>query len=327
MTSSTDEAGPLGHVSAAKALQYFELKPGKVVSTATLKTLLPDVKTALFFAKAYKLGPAQLGSLLHEVFNTTLLSVLVGQSHAHSTDLQDYLIEVAPPEVKQEVASQTYTQQDVPDSELLADMWEQISVTVAQSIQDVADKLAGVLDRLPSKYGTMTFSHLRKLNVQRASIGKFGAQVTHALTAPRLVILDVSGSMTEHTIRSIVDEVVALAYQANADLAIVSDTTTWWGAGTFTTNDVLRAAEFSGTRYETLRDVLNEDWETVITIADHDSSRAAQQLIARECRGKIGQVLDISLVHRPTFLAECVGQLAREVKPLLIGTSSYPVSR
>jgi hypothetical protein len=37
-------------------------------------------------------------------------------------------------------------------------------------------------------------------------------------------------------------------------------------------------------------------------------------------------VLDISLVNKPTFLAQCVGQLAADVQPLLIGSSYYVMS-
>jgi hypothetical protein len=328
MTSSTtDEAGPLGCTAARAALQYFELKPGKVVSTTTLKTMLPDVKTALFFAKAYKLDASQLSTLLSILFNSSLLDTLINEGHAHSTSLQDYLIEVAPPAAQHYVQNPVHFDdtEPVPTSELLADIWEQVGIEVAASIAEVAEKLAGVLDRLPSKYGEMTFAHLRKLNLQRNSIGKFGPQIQHNTVESRLVILDVSGSMTENTIRKIVDEVVALAYQANASLAIVSDTTTWWDAGTFSTHDVLKAAEYSGTHYETLKEVLDEDWETVITIADYDSAASALRHIGQYAQGRIGQVLDISLVPRPTYLAEVVGQLAKDVKPLLIGQSHYMV--
>ena len=54
-----------------------------------------------------------------------------------------------------------------------------------------------------------------------------------------------------------------------------------------------------------------------VTIADYDSSLGAKQVLASRS-GRIGTVLDISLVGKPTFLSECVGQLADEVKPLLV---------
>ena len=55
----------------------------------------------------------------------------------------------------------------------------------------------------------------------------------------------------------------------------------------------------------------------VITIADYDSAAAAKTAIAK-CTGHIQQLLDISLVGRPTYLGEVVGQLADEIKPLLV---------
>ena len=41
-------------------------------------------------------------------------------------------------------------------------------------------------------------------------------------------------------------------------------------------------------------------------------------MIATQCAGRIGKVVDVSLVNRPTFLAACVGQLAQEVEPILV---------
>jgi hypothetical protein len=140
------------------------------------------------------------------------------------------------------------------------------------------------------------------------------------------VIFDVSGSMTESTVRAIAPEVVALSWKANASLAIVSDTCRVWDPGTFTVDDVLREAEYSGTHYETLLPLLRRDWGTVITIADYDSSQDAKTHLRENAFGKIGQVLDLSLVSRPTYLAECVGQFADKVTPLLVGSSSYVLS-
>jgi hypothetical protein len=117
--------------------------------------------------------------------------------------------------------------------------------------------------------------------------------------------------------------VVALSYKANAHLAIVSDATVHWAPGSYSTDDVLDRATYGGTHYETLRELLDMDWGTVITVADYDSSLSAKGSIARLCNGTIDTVLDVSLVNQPTFLAECVGQLAREVRPILIANSTY----
>ena len=54
-----------------------------------------------------------------------------------------------------------------------------------------------------------------------------------------------------------------------------------------------------------------------VSIADYDSAYIAKSVISN-CTGHIGTVLDISLVNRSTFLAECVGQLADKVQPLMV---------
>ena len=188
---------------------------------------------------------------------------------------------------------------------------------IAAAIQAVADKLVNTLHMMPSKQGAMTFSHMAKLNRQRPSIGTYQASIRHTPVPDALVILDVSGSMSEHTIRTIINDVVAMSWKANASLAIVSDTTTLWAPGDYSVDDVLDRAEYGGTRYETLAPLFNRDWGTVVTIADYDSANIAKSVIGN-CTGHIGTVLDISLVNRSTFLAECVGQLADKVQPLMV---------
>jgi len=84
---------------------------------------------------------------------------------------------------------------------------------------------------------------------------------------------------------------------------------------------IIQATQAWGTHYETLLNLLHEDWDTVITIADYDSSLSAMNALYA-ARGSVGQVLDISLVDKPTFLSECVGQHAQEVKSLLMASSS-----
>ena len=181
----------------------------------------------------------------------------------------------------------------------------------------VADKLVNTLHMMPSKQGAMAFSHMAKLNRQRPSIGTYQASIHHTPVPDALVILDVSGSMSEYTIRTIINDVVAMSWKANASLAIVSDTTTLWAPGDYSVSDVLDRAEYGGTRYETLAPLFNRDWGTVVTIADYDSAYIAKSMLGA-CTGHIGTVLDISLVNRSTFLAECVGQLADKVQPLMV---------
>lgn len=320
-TSTTEQS--LSEEEVSEKLTLFQIAPGKQVSHAVLRDLLPDVETALFFGKVYRLNARKLSILLTVLFRTSLTEALLNQGHQHSTELQDYLIEVAPEDIKVQLESRgADAGAPVPDTELLRQAFEAAMTEVADSILKVADTLGTVLDRLPSKYGQMTFQHLHRLNRQRNAIGTYEPVITREAVAPRLVVLDVSGSMTETTVRTIVDEVVGLAYAVHASLAIVSDNAFLWEPGEYTVDRVLERAEYRGTHYEQLLPVFHRDWETVVTIADYDSAASARDFLRQHASGRVGTVLDISLVNRPTFLAECVGQIAQEVKPLLISNSN-----
>lgn len=310
--------------SLRSSTSLFEFKQGKFISEASLKELLPTVEVTLFFAKAYGLNIHQLGQLLWLVHKSTVIQALLAGDH--STELQDYLVSTVPEDVWEECATDgngfAFTPTP-PPGEFLPQLWEDLEVQVAKSIKDVADKLAGTLGMLPGKQGNMVMQQLMKLNKQRPTIGSYQAGIKHAAQVENLVIFDVSGSMTESTVRQIVDDVVALSWKANAHLAIVSNDTFHWEPGSYDSELVLRRAQFGGTQYETLTPLLDRQWGTVICIADYDSSRDAKTWIKDKALGTIDTVLDISLVNRPTFLSECVGQLANEVRPLLIGNSSY----
>ena len=300
---------------------------GYSISEKALKDLLPSIETALFFAKAYRMDYEELSELLRLLFQTDVIEALLGEAHVHSAELQDYIVDVVPEDVQARHGEGHYDKNKAaPNTDLLVQVFEQTTVKVASSIQDVVDKLGIVLAAFPSKYGEMTFNHLLKLNRQYNAIGTYEAEILHKRTPPRLVILDVSGSMTAGTVARIVEPVVALAYEINAHIAIVSNTATLWEPGSFGVDDIQDAAEYGGTHYEKLAPIFDEDWETVVTIADYDSAASARDYLRQECSGSVGQVLDISLVNQPTYLSECVGQLAKEVTPLLIGTD-YRVLR
>ena len=317
----------------ARSVELLEVKPGTKFSVATLRELLPDVETALFFGKVYDLDAQQLGALLHSVFNTDLTQALFAGAAEHSTDLQDYLLDGWHDDagvwheaiIDQARAGDVTLKPDVPHGEILPQMWEQLEVVVAQSIKDVAAKLETTIDLLPGKQGEMVFSSMMQLNKQRPVIGDYKAGIHHAPQKQNLLILDVSGSMTVGTIHAIVDDVVALSYKANAHMAVVSDSCTYWQPGSYSVDDVLRACEFCGTHYEKLAPLFDRDWGTVITVADYDSSPSAKRRLAK-CTGRIDEVLDLSLVDQPTFMAECVGQLAAKVRPILIASSPYVLS-
>ncbi len=323
MTSSSTT---LSSRELKSSLELIEIKPGKKFSLATLRSLLPDVPTLLFFAKVYDLDAQQLATLLHKVLKSDLTSALFAEGESHSSDLQDYLLDIDWDGYHEPIDTGDLTFDNTPPpAEILPHVWEQLEVTVAQSIKDVAAKLENVVALLPSKEGHMLFTSMRKLNVKRPTLGDYRVQIGHVRQKENLLILDVSGSMNEHTVRRIVADVVALSYTANAHMAIVSNTTTYWQPGTYNVDQILAAAQYGGTHYETLAPLFDREWGTVITVADYDSSPAAKGALAA-CKGRIDQVVDVSLVNRPTFLAECVGQLAQDVKPILIGSGHYVLS-
>lgn len=315
MTSSTN---------AAAALQLIEVKPGKKFPLAVLKSLLPDVATALFFSKVYKLDYVQMSRLLAVVCNSPVAQALF--TGDHSTDLQSYLVGgydedgnfypgVVPPA---EQGSLTFKGTPPPKGEILPEVWESLEVSIAASIAEVAAKLDSTLDLLPGKQGEMIFKTLMQVNAKRPTLGDYRARIHHTPHKRNLVVFDVSGSMSQRTVQTIVDDVVAMSYKADAALAIVSNTCTYWDAGSFSTQSILDAAEYGGTHYEKLKPLFEkQNWGTVITIADYDSSPSAKQSLL-SCKGSIDQLLDISLVDRPTYMAECLGHLASEIRPLLV---------
>lgn len=318
----TTTDAPLTGEQVAQSVRLVNVA-GYSISEKALKGLLPDIETALFFAKAYRMDYQDLSNMLWLLFQTDVIEALIGEAHVHSEELQDYIVDVVPEDVQARFGVGHYDKSKAaPDMDLLVQVFEQATVEVASSIQNIVDKLGQVLESFPSKYGEMSFSHLLKLNRQYNAIGTYEAQIFHKRTPPRLVILDVSGSMNFRTVTRIVEPVVALAYEINAHIAIVSNTAALWEPGTFGVDDILDAAEYGGTHYEKLAPIFDQDWETVVTIADYDSAASAREYLRNTCTGSVGQVLDISLVNKPTYLSECVGQLAKEVTPLLIGAGS-----
>lgn len=296
-------------------LEILEVKPGLKFPKQLLIDALPDVETTLFFGKLYKLNTQQLTTLMNTLHSSTVLDALLNEGGHHSMDLQDYIVDLGYEYLIEE--GQIVLGATQPKGEILPEVWESLQIEVAASIQKVAETLTDVVAHLPGKQGEMLFKSMAVMNKRRPTIGSFNAFIKHQRHARNLVILDVSGSMSETTVKTIIDDVVALSWQADACLAIVSNTTTWWEPGSFNSEAVLKQAQFGGTHYETLAQLLDQDWGVVVTIADYDSSASAREAIAK-CSGSIELLLDISLVPQPTFLAECVGQLAKEVRPLLI---------
>lgn len=304
-------------------IQLFEVKKGLKFQEHTLRNLLPDVQVALFFGKLYELNARELGGLLALLFKTDVLKALTAEGHEHSQELQDYVVELG---YQQEVENGAISFDDTPPpAEFLPELWKAAQVEVALALKDVAEKLKTMITKLPGKQGRMVFESMMVMNTKRPVLGDYKARVSHYHQTPNLVVLDVSGSMTPATVTTLIDDVVALAYEANASLAIVSDNAYYWEPGQYNTDVVLDCAEYSGTHYEMLAPLFdNKAWGTVITIADFDSSWSAKDVFAR-VNGTIELLLDISLVPVPTFLSEVVGTLAKEVRPLMVASSYHSV--
>src|SRR5690242_18782309 len=138
------------------SLQIVEVKPGKRFSVATLRSLLPDVETALFFGKVYALDASQLAALLHTVLNTDLSSALFGEGAMHSNELQGYLLDGydecldcgssaaycdcdnpdwvhRQPVIGGQYDGDVVLDPAVPHGEILPAVWEQLEVEVAAS--------------------------------------------------------------------------------------------------------------------------------------------------------------------------------------------------
>ena len=303
---------------------------GKSFPTKFLHDSLPDVETVLFFAKVYDLSAEDVSDLLRTCVPSPVVLALTAEAESHSTTLQDYLVDEffedgewvypdlafleAMPGAKAPV-----------QAEVLPEVWKNIELVIAKSILEVASTIHGTIEHMPGRTGEMVFQTMAKVNARRPTIGDYRAGFHHQQVKRLLVVFDVSGSMSEPTVRTIVDDVVGLAYEANASLAIVSNSCTFYPAGGFSTSQVLGDAEYGGTHYEMLVPLFtDQDWDAVVTIADYDSSVSAQQALSH-CNGRIGQLFDVSLVDRSTFLAECLAPLADEVRPLLIGSTHYPL--
>jgi hypothetical protein len=301
---------------------------GRAFPTQFLTDALPDVETALFFAKVYNLAAQDVALVLRTCVPSTVVSALTDEAGMHSMSLQDYLVD----EFVDENGEWHYQSIEFLEklggvkapvhAEILPEVWKNLELVIAESISQVAETIASTIEHMPGKTGEMVFATLAKMNKRRPTLGAYLPGFKHQQQKRVLVVFDVSGSVSSSTVQTIVDDVVGLAYESNASLAIVSNTCTWYGPGQFSTADVLRDAEYGGTHYETLVPLFkDQDWDVVICIADYDSSPAAGAALAR-CKGKIGQLFDVSIVSRSTYLAECLMPMASEVRPLLIASDS-----
>lgn len=301
-------------------LTVYDVKPGVKFPKSTLQALLPDIETTLFFGKAYDLDYRQLSDLVHTVHSSDLLTEL--KRGDHSTQLQSYIVGIVPPVEKGNVS---FSPAVAPKGEILPEVWKSLEMVVAQSIKDVAAKLSNMVAHLPGKKGQMVLQSMMQMNRRRPTVGTYGATITRDRSQlPNLIIVDDSGSVTPQTVLAMLDDVIAMSFVANASLALVSNSTRFWEAGQFDRASVSPTIQGGGTHYETLAPLFKDkEWGTVVTIADYDSSYSAHEYFRNNVgSGSIHEVVDISLVNRPTYLAEVVGQIATKVTPVLIASTN-----
>lgn len=300
----------------------IEIKPGVGFLESRLREMIPDMETLLFVAKLYELNADQLSDLMRVRFGSDdVVTALLAEGEQHSYELQEYLFDLGFADlIERGLAAQNPAP---PHAEVLPEVWKSLEIEVAASIKQVAEKLKDVVGHMPGKKGHMVMDSMMKLNARRPTIGDYRAQVKHKGAPKNLVVLDVSGSMSESTIKTIIHDVVAMSWEADAALAIVSSTATYWEPGEYDVASVLARAEYAGTEYQTLTSLFeNKQWGVVVTIADYDSRPSAKQAF-QLINGEVDTVLDISLVGVPTFLSECIGELADEVRPLLVAENRY----
>lgn len=287
-----------------------------------LKLWCPTVDTAMFMARLFNFSAQERSALLYALFGEyDLVRALTAEGGIHSNELQDVYLEAGCEEIINSGALK-FDDEPIPNGMILPQVLESIQVKIAKAIQDVGDELAEVVYAMPGKKGRMVFDYLRVMNNKRPTIGDYRASIKYASQLPNLCVFDTSGSVDEPTVRTLAPDVVSMGYQANLHLAIVSDSCTYWKPGEYSVETILEAAEYRGTRYNELVPLMNRQWGTVITVADYDSYHDARSAIAA-CTGSIEQVLDISLVSRPTFLSECLGQIAKDVRPIMVAESNY----
>lgn len=304
-------------------LTLIEVAPGRRFPLAALHKMLDGrPRMVVKFAAVFGLDEYQLGHLLRLTCpDVPIVQALTLEAADHSGSLQDYIIALGYDSLLvagADVSLDDDAPEEEPEVGLLAEMFEQLQVKIADEISEVADELADALGKMPGKEGRMRTKSLLKLDRRiKRKLGIHEAQIVHGHRPDNLVVFDVSGSMGQRTVERIVEEVRDLTEKAQAHLVIVSDEARYWRPGEFSTPSVLAEAQYGGTHYETLAPLFDQDWGVVITIADYDSSWDAKAAI-KAATGKISLLLDISLVERPTFLAECLSQIADETRPLMV---------
>lgn len=297
-----------------------------VFDLTALEDILTSLEVTLFFAKALELSVNDRSRLIRAIHKTDLIDELLNGEH--SIDLQDYGIDDPDNWVPtDEWVDALPVESMVPDSEFLLSIFDDIKVVIASTFVEFTTMLAEVMDAIPSDQAQLMLEDAAKLNYKTNTFGTTQVSVAPIMSLPNALILDDSGSVTRQTFEALVSEYVAVANTHQMHVILVSNTARHFAPEEVSVANLMSVAQFGGTHYEELirNDILgNMEWGTVITIADYDSSPAAAQVL-QNARGRIGLLLDLSLVNRRTYLSEVIGHLADDFKQVLVGAHGYPL--
>ena len=150
---------------------------GRAFPKQFLTDALPDVETALFFAKVYDLQPSDVAQVLQICVPSDVVQALTNEAYNHSQSLQDYLVEQYQDEHGdwhyadiEVIAGQPGTKAPV-DAQVLPEVWKNIELTIAKSIAEVAASISTTIEHMPGRTGEMVFQTLAKMNARRPTLG------------------------------------------------------------------------------------------------------------------------------------------------------------
>lgn len=318
-------------------------KPERFISAEKLAGIVTTARSAMMLVKMLGEQVADPAVTLGRIFSVLKLGTVADyiSRGGHSTELQTWWdeqgISIPIPDKEEVLIDDPAAPSDKPDDvddETLFDLVNNSLVKLPESIQELADGLfIEVLSNLPTGRASYVIEHFQQVS----KFGTFGTMKTgleYEKNTNACVVLDCSGSMGYRLGEAIANAVVHLANELKCDLILVSSAAKRLPAGTFSAETVKRNWQNAGTYYNQLvphfKDI-SQSYDVVVTIADYDSIPSHKIEIAKLCKAKVHTLYDICVqyveqspgVAKSSFLAECLGQLAKEVKPVFVGAEGF----
>src|SRR5690349_9182993 len=124
---------------------------GRAFPKQFLTDALPDVETALFFAKVYELSPSDVAKTLQICVPSMVVDALTAEAGMHSLSLQDYLVDEFYDDGEWHYDSLEFLEKlngvaAPANAEILPEVWKNIELTIADSIQTVASTISGTIE-------------------------------------------------------------------------------------------------------------------------------------------------------------------------------------